>query len=1240
MKQKITPFKTRWKYALLALMAFLLLGAGKAKAQNQLPVGQGFNSYTYNSGRFYFTPSSDGILTMETNGSPISTLYDPLIYKYDGQGLTMESYEGSMGSTWTGETFPIITSASWKLSKEVEYYFDPKNMENQSISFTFFSDEEEPGPKWQEVEMNKEYTNTPFYLKYNPPTDGTLYITQDYILNQLYTDELCEVNVETGSFNIDTPAHFEYSLTRGKTYYYKSNYATSVIFSWETSSTGGEDTETIIKLNTQYQCLYEKPLVGTFTPDNSGTLKLTYTDIQGQPLVRPMWNSILFLDDSHEEPLNCTGIDGGISEYEVIAGQKYYVYLDYSVNYMESNVVFSMGEEEEEPEVKVWKDMPFNELWDSNLNFKYTAEDGVYGILVKQKGTDAIYVYTDESCTTPANATEHNFEDPYYEYTISVETGKTYYYSAGDAVTSVLFQKVTEPTEPDTPQDWTELEFKTYNNPPYMLHYKPTTNGILTVEQSGTTDPALFTSIDHIEGQYPSNDGYTSSENGYIFKFSLEADKDYYYYSEEVTSATFSWEEQSTDIQVVQLNTPYSVNLSTPVMVYMPDKDCTLIARRHNLYFPLLNDFLFTDYACSDENLMELMMTNIIENGGDEDGRYYYFNVTANTPYYFHYSGYDNQTFTFSISDEVITPELASVYPEAGSGFDPDAYETTFNVSFIPANIKYDYVTVKYTDPENKAQSATVTNVSFSGDELHIGLPQYVFMDEENNTSGISILANSDVSYTIHNVTYNGEPVTRVKSGINGYNFISADGNGNFTIKFSAGTAPAMTSQRWPSLFLGLWEPGDPDAVVTIEFDQPLKDSPLPDVTVIEGAQTSGSIPADGTQSWVIPSNKITVSGNTLTIDLSGNVIRSNNGTVTVQISGLWGKNGILATYNGEMPYMYQLPFQATESTNIYVNVGDIKPMAWTASPILFNYVYYNEDEEIPFNITVTPDFETKTAPSKFSEDCGMTNWEWAQMVSIQSTGTVKDVDAYYVEPVVSDEEYLEVNSSKEFDFKVKFGCSGRYKISITSNNSFVKVVNGEQTIEVYPSITNTYTYTHTDVKGNQTFYTNDCMTINGYGMRDGNMDYSGQEDPGKLSRAVVLIPGLYLFDNIYYSIDAHKAVNNARAITETPAGYQAASDGRYLDLSDLDGDSDTHQLSLIVSKNGASTPIEENNQSSSTFNFTVRDIPTGVEEITIGNNEGTVEYYDLNGVKVNPENLVKGIYIKVENGKASKIAI
>ena len=48
----------------------------------------------------------------------------------------------------------------------------------------------------------------------------------------------------------------------------------------------------------------------------------------------------------------------------------------------------------------------------------------------------------------------------------------------------------------------------------------------------------------------------------------------------------------------------------------------------------------------------------------------------------------------------------------------------------------------------------------------------------------------------------------------------------------------------------------------------------------------------------------------------------------------------------------------------------------------------------------------------------------------------------------------------------------------------------------------------------------------------------------------------------------------------------------------------------------------------------------SGVSDITVADGDAEAVYYNLSGVRVKADNLATGIYIKVVNGKASKVVV
>lgn len=832
-------------------------------------------------------------------------------------------------------------------------------------------------------------------------------------------------------------------------------------------------------------------------------------------------------------------------------------------------------------------------------------------------------------------------------FKFEVEVGTPYYVYYDEAITVTFTRKIDKEEEiepnPDTPEGWSDMRFDiTYNtsNRPYNLFFQPSTDGQLTVVQSGSIDPMLFTTEECKESDYANCTGTSSGSNPIEMYFSLQAGVKYYYQSNSVTSVSFSWKAADvSSMPQIQENQDYTLSMGGAVHVFYPPKDGTLEVRTHNEFYPLENYFLFSDAGHG--NLLPLYTTKEIANGSDA-GRYYYFQVSEGVPCYLYQDHKNRETFTFKMLDNPMVPQLTMVYPQAGSGFDASSYDTSINVEFAPQDVTYGDVTLTYTeDATGQEKTITVTNVSFSGGQIHIGLPSYCYLDPETNiTSGISgIKAETDVIYVIKNVRIDGTPVTSISNEIAGFKYISVDAQGNFTIKFSTGSPAKMTNSTWPSTFKGYWEYGAQDAIATITFDQDLDESSKVEVNVIEGAQSAGKEPGENDESFAVAPSSIKISGNTLTIDFSGQKFNSDTGTITVQVSGLYGANGILVKYGDELTLFQQLPFDLSSviPDEIFVMVGDLGDAEWSPNGVDYRqFITWGDyGTELNFTIKVEPvgDFNKNVKPDAGSQE-DMPDWLWKQMEALE--GHDYEVDAYYLDPKVSG-EIDEFGQTMLYNFNILYGCSGTYKITISCNSDNVVLQgNTEQTVNILPSIQHQFNYTLNDQD-----YKNDGLNINLYQMQNigGELTILWEREEfttEKLKNAVLLIPGLYCADVYYYydGMNNRKAVK-AQAASNAPQGYELVENG-IIDLSGMPEDGG--QLNLYIEKNGVHSGMGE----SANYAITITpsdNVPTAVEGIE-SDNDAEVEYYDLNGLKVNADRLHKGIYIVKKGNKTSKVIL
>lgn len=357
------------------------------------------------------------------------------------------------------------------------------------------------------------------------------------------------------------------------------------------------------------------------------------------------------------------------------------------------------------------------------------------------------------------------------------------------------------------------------------------------------------------------------------------------------------------------------------------------------------------------------------------------------------------------------------------------------------------------------------------------------------------------------------------------------------------------------------------------------------------------------------------------------------------------------AAATGTQPGGPQLLFvnDATVEENATVTIGDAltdnPSFEWTADMATGDWGSGNQNPFEDILITTgsvdasnlkvaitpkSPEFNQKTQPTKWDENCGMNIFMWNQMIAVEDgvDGTKNNVDGYYWTPETTPS--IDGTSIEN----VVIPCSGVYELSITSDDETIEITNSPVTFTVYPSTNLTYSYIW-----NKNEIT-EGINISGYTVENGSMVVD--EELAK-NQYVLYIPGVYLLSDISYMLDYTPSDNvntnqMAKSVKRKATITGTTTNGGTMDLTGWDGSSSA-TLYLTLSKNGASTPKTGNSETSTASIL----LSTGSSNETTGidvieTTEGKTEYYNLQGVRIiNPE---KGLFIKVEGGKASKIIL
>lgn len=336
----------------------------------------------------------------------------------------------------------------------------------------------------------------------------------------------------------------------------------------------------------------------------------------------------------------------------------------------------------------------------------------------------------------------------------------------------------------------------------------------------------------------------------------------------------------------------------------------------------------------------------------------------------------------------------------------------------------------------------------------------------------------------------------------------------------------------------------------------------------------------------------------------------------------------------------------------VTVTVGAFDAREWNASGVALKEVISsstNADLSDYVTVSIEPNgFEVVAEPTQATSSLPV--WLWNQMLDIEKANYT--VDGY----LTAMPEISLTGEGSTGSISVASACSGLYTVTFSKAEGVeadVKFVSGSGSVEadaeggesytadlsIYPCLTNDYSYTLSDSfdnEGKPIKLTDDCLNINGFRMV-GNEEQGyhilyaettegALYDEANLSKSLLIVPGLYL-ENLYYSFESGADITS---------GYTRATDGYYLDLSSLSKNKENGiNLYLIASKNGATMPAPLSIHI--TPSTTVM-APTGLGTIVEDCEEA--EYYDLNGFRVDPTRLSKGIYVRVCSGRASKVKL
>ncbi|MDE6218165.1 MAG: hypothetical protein K2F64_04105, partial [Muribaculaceae bacterium] len=219
-----------------------------------------------------------------------------------------------------------------------------------------------------------------------------------------------------------------------------------------------------------------------------------------------------------------------------------------------------------------------------------------------------------------------------------------------------------------------------------------------------------------------------------------------------------------------------------------------------------------------------------------------------------------------------------------------------------------------------------------------------------------------------------------------------------------------------------------------------------------------------------------------------------------------------------------------------------------------------------------------------------------------------------YVGENVASTSFVE-HSDNAFNFSLNIPVAGTYEMEgfFTGDDSFDKA-SVKRTIEVYPTLESLgLTINNTRIVAGESIKVNAA-----------DPNYPGYDSDRARVDVRAGMPQVKGLEIWYKKVEtsAPAARNNVRRAAPSTEGYTLYKDGMKIEPNT--------SYSMLLKQNGVWNAEPQN------FSISALDMTVGVDEITT--EEGEARYFNLQGVEVvNPES---GIYVKIVNGKATKVLV
>lgn len=372
---------------------------------------------------------------------------------------------------------------------------------------------------------------------------------------------------------------------------------------------------------------------------------------------------------------------------------------------------------------------------------------------------------------------------------------------------------------------------------------------------------------------------------------------------------------------------------------------------------------------------------------------------------------------------------------------------------------------------------------------------------------------------------------------------------------------------------------------------------------------------------------------------------------------------------------LHIVPYEPEAPTEVVIKPESSFSMPWNSNGNYLDHTlkignsieenYDAEVSELGLKFYLKPKFDIHPAPyiqpGDKPEDHGMTGYDW-WLYSIFLQNPDQAFDGYW--NMEENDLWDSENGQLECLYKdgvINLGtpCSGLYEITAVSTlGKKIRVKPVEinlwyNTINTYPWISER----HPEIGDDLTSISLNSVPLSYMDSGDYGFYYPMEEDsygkPFNPKEVNLFVPGFY-DGEIYYKIEYSKSISSSGTALgvkkhqdsyEPLEGYNLYTEDSKPNLENLTVDNPA-TLHIKISKNGSLTP--DINEGNSENKFTIqltdganRPTPTNIKTVSDScEPETTVEFYNLNGTRINPDRVSSGLYIMRKGSQTKKVLI